>query len=68
MGNKQSGNKYNNFIDFTLKLEKLCYKEGNGNIPVQKNIDFRNNLPIENAIQKYGKITEFILLLSEKKD
>ena len=28
----------------------------------QHNIDFRNNLPIENAIQKYGKITEFILL------
>ena len=28
MGNKQSGNKYNNFIDFTLKLEKLCYYPG----------------------------------------
>ena len=24
MGNKQSENKYNNFIDITLKLEKLC--------------------------------------------
>lgn len=28
----------------------------------EHNIDFRNNLPIEHAIQKYGKITDFILL------
>lgn len=28
----------------------------------EHNMDFRNNLPIERAIQKYGKITNFILL------
>lgn len=28
----------------------------------EHNIDFRNNLPIERAIQKYGKIKDFILL------
>lgn len=28
----------------------------------EHNSDFRNNLPIEHAIQKYGKITEFVLL------
>ena len=28
----------------------------------EHNIDFRNNLPIEKAIQKYGKIKDFILL------
>lgn len=29
---------------------------------LEHNSDFRNNLPIENAIQKYGKITEFVIL------
>ena len=29
---------------------------------VEHNQDFRNNLPIEHAIQKYGKIADFILL------
>lgn len=29
---------------------------------LEHNSDFRNNLPIENAIQKYGKITEFTIL------
>lgn len=29
---------------------------------LEHNSDFRNNLPIERAIQKYGKITEFIIL------
>jgi group I intron endonuclease len=29
---------------------------------LEHNSDFRNNLPIEKAIQKYGKITEFIIL------
>lgn len=29
---------------------------------LEHNTDFRNNLPIEHAIQKYGKITEFELL------
>ena len=28
----------------------------------EHNVDFRNNLPIESAIQKYGKINNFILL------
>lgn len=28
----------------------------------EHNTDFRNNLPVERAIQKYGKITDFILL------
>jgi group I intron endonuclease len=29
---------------------------------LEHNSDFRNNLPIEKAIQKYGKITEFVIL------
>lgn len=29
---------------------------------LEHNSDFRNSLPIEKAIQKYGKITEFIIL------
>lgn len=29
---------------------------------LEHNTDFRNNLPIEKAIQKYGKITEFEIL------
>ena len=29
---------------------------------LEHNTDFRNNLPIEYAIQKYGKITEFEIL------
>lgn len=29
---------------------------------LEHNSDFRNNLPIENAIKKYGKITEFTIL------
>lgn len=29
---------------------------------IEHNFDFRNNLPIERAIQKYGKIKDFILL------
>lgn len=29
---------------------------------LEHNSDFRNNLPIERAIQKYGKITEFVIL------
>jgi transposase-like protein len=29
---------------------------------IEHNQDFRNNLPIENAIKKYGKIEKFILL------
>lgn len=29
---------------------------------LEHNSDFRNNLPIEKAIQKYGKITEFTIL------
>lgn len=29
---------------------------------IEHNTDFRNNLPIESAIKKYGKIKEFILL------
>lgn len=29
---------------------------------LEHNLDFRNNLPIEKAIQKYGKITEFVIL------
>lgn len=29
---------------------------------LEHNYDFRNNLPIENAIKKYGKITKFTLL------
>lgn len=29
---------------------------------IEHNSDFRNNLPIENAIKKYGKIEKFILL------
>ena len=28
----------------------------------EHNVDFRNNLPIESAIKKYGKINNFILL------
>lgn len=29
---------------------------------IEHNSDFRNNLPVEHAIQKYGKITEFEIL------
>lgn len=36
---------------------------------LEHNTDFRNNLPIEHAIQKYGKITQFeILELIDPKD
>ena len=36
---------------------------------LEHNTDFRNNLPIENAIKKYGKITEFeILEIIDPKD
>lgn len=36
---------------------------------LEHNTDFRNNLPIENAIKKYGKITQFeILEIIDPKD
>lgn len=52
---------------------KITFPNGKNYIGISNNIirrmnehnnDFRNNLPIERAIQKYGKITEFVLLES----
>ena len=44
VSNKEYGDQLFDGIKFQEKLEKLCYKEGNGSIPVQKNIDFKNNV------------------------
>ena len=44
VSNKEYGDGLFDGIKFQEKLEKLCYKEGNGAIPLQKNIDFKNNV------------------------
>lgn len=64
MQNCSANNIYSGVYKITFPNNKIYIGISN-NIyrrMLEHNSDFRNNLPIENAIKKYGKITEFTIL------